>query len=94
MKDDNKSLDDSDSASPSLRTVLTGALEESPKVFSSIRLQMLLSFAFCAALPACVWAFVSLKEGKVVEFPMGASTFFVGIVAATSASKVVQYWKE
>lgn len=80
--------------SSSLRTILTGALEESPKVFSSIRLQMLLSFAFCAALPACVWAYVCLKEGKVVDFPMGASAFFIGIVGATTISKVVQYWKE
>lgn len=83
-----------ESANPSLRSILTGTIEESPKVFSSIRLQMLLAFAFCAALPACIWAYICIKSGTLVDFPMGASAFFVGIVGATSASKVIQYWKE
>jgi Kef-type K+ transport system membrane component KefB len=69
-------------------------LEESPQVYSSIRLQMLASFLFCALIPALVWAGLSIAEKKLLDFPAGAATFFIAIITATSTSKIIQYWKE
>lgn len=69
-------------------------LEESPEVYSSIRLQMLCAFLFCGIIPALVWAGLSIAEKKILDFPTGAATFFIAIVTATSSSKIIQYWKE
>jgi len=69
-------------------------LEESPGVWSSIRLQMLLSFFFCGLLPTIVWIFFCIFSGKIVEFPASATTFLLGVIGIASTAKVVQYKME
>jgi hypothetical protein len=69
-------------------------LEESPGVWSSIRLQMLLSFFFCGLLPALTWIFFCFCSGKIIEFPSSAATFLLGVISVASAAKVVQYRTE
>ena len=70
------------------------ALEESPGVPSSIRLQMFIICLMSSVLPLGVWAALSIHDKKMVEIPSTITTFCALLVSAATAGKVIQHQSE
>lgn len=77
-----------------LFTWLGKALEESPGVPSSIRLQMFLVLLFAALLPMSIWAWICIYKVALVDIPSGVVTFCSLLLGMASAAKVTQAYSE
>lgn len=77
-----------------LSTFVAKALEESPGVPSSVRLNMFLCYIIAGVMPLVVWGILSLKDGKMLDFPPTLATYCGALILGSTGAKVYQYTQE